>query len=180
MRTIAIDTGKTGCGVAAFDGPRLVAAAYPQAKDALWFKPGPCSRLQTHAYTVQAMLSHYRELSFVGTPEGTARVIIEFPRIYRGRELEKDQNDLLDLAAVAGRLCAELELLQTSTLEFLHVSDWKGQMTKEAAWHHTQKALTHEEKAVYVRAVEDLPKKLHHNVQDAIGIGLWVVGRFGR
>lgn len=175
MRTVAIDAGKRGCGVAVFEGNRLALAAYPQDKD--YCDDSEAKRWETHKYTAEAAMGVI--YSALGPIPAAWESVIEFPRIYRGRELEKDQNDLLDLAAVATRLCAGLTA-PNCPVRFVHVSDWKGQLDKDEAWHHMQKALSPDEMRIYKDAVKDLPKKLHHNVQDAIGIGLWTVGRFGR
>ncbi|WP_323162269.1 hypothetical protein, partial [Pseudomonas fluorescens] len=60
---------------------------------------------------------------------------------------------------------------------YVHVSDWKGQLKKEQAWHHIWKRLSDDEQKAYANGVEGLPKALHHNVQDAVGIGLGACGR---
>ena len=109
--------------------------------------------------------------------EGELQIIIEFPQAYHERAQQKgDQNDLLHLAYFVGLLHADLiqqELPPFSV--FLPLPrQWKGQLDKDVSLLRITKKLSAEE----VAQVE-LPsaKSLHHNVWDAVGIGLWKTKR---
>lgn len=171
MNIIAIDTGKRGCGMALYDvsTKRLAQCAYVTSDE-----PDTAERETFHDVTAKAAVDWLAPLRLA-----MADIIIEFPRIYRNREQEKDQNDLLDLAAVAGGIIqGHAERGLQGFPRYVHVSDWKGQLTKAQAWHHISKRLVPAELLIYELAVAHLPKALHHNVQDAVGIGLWACGRF--
>lgn len=102
-------------------------------------------------------------------------VVIEKPRVYDGQHQKGDQRDIVDLAILVGALT---QALAPSAKVVLHVepSGWKGQTPKAVTEARARAALAEDELA----AVE-LPsaKSLHHNVWDAVGIGLWRLGRMG-
>ena len=102
MNVIAIDTGKRGCGMALYTDNVLVRCIYMTP-----ILPEHATRSAWQSYTADhtatcadVWISDARHRN-LGYPVDV-RVIVEFPRIYRGSQQEKDQNDLLDLAAVAG------------------------------------------------------------------------------
>jgi len=165
MNVIGIDTGKRRCGMAWYKHSTLTAVELTaDAKHP--------DRDYVHALCANSVASQVEKWAM---PLNT--VVVEFPRIYRGSQQEKDQNDLLDLAAVAGGIAAQLQDSGCFT-RYVHVSDWKGQLTKAQAWHHIWKRLSPVEQDAYSEGVNGLPKGLWHNVQDAVGIGLWACGRF--
>lgn len=171
MNVIGIDTGKRGCGMALYDADvkRLMQCAYVTSDE-----PDTAERETLHDGTAKAAVDWLAPLRLA-----MADIIIEFPRIYRGSQQEKDQNDLLDLAAVAGGILqGHAQRNLQGFPRYVHVSDWKGQLKKEQAWYHIWKRLSPDEQKAYTDGVSGLPKALHHNVQDAVGIGLWACGRF--
>lgn len=95
-----------------------------------------------------------------------ARVVVETPVKYpTKRKQHKDVGDLLEVA----------EQMKKTALRSLGVSPsaWKGQVPKKI---HGRRIL---------EALEDTEKKSalsidNHNTIDAIGLGLWVLGRLGR
>lgn len=92
-------------------------------------------------------------------------LVIERPRVYPGKG-KGDQNDLIDLALLAGRL---------STLGrapvFVNPAEWKGQVPKEVSKRLVRERLSEVELA----RIPDHGTKTH-NVYDAIDIGLWYLG----
>jgi hypothetical protein len=96
-------------------------------------------------------------------------VVIEIPRIYLGKG-KGDLNDLIDLAVLAGGLST----LGTSAY-FVTPSEWKGQTPKDVMAVRVRAKLTPQELALFNAC--DCPASLRHNVLDAIGIGLWKIGR---
>lgn len=97
-------------------------------------------------------------------------LIIEMPRIYPGSGQQKgDLNDLLDLAAVVGRL--ESTYSVNSRLR-VFPAQWKGQVPKKIMNARVLSKLSIEERLV----IPEIGVKVH-NVIDAVGIGLWYLGR---
>jgi hypothetical protein len=96
-------------------------------------------------------------------------LIIEMPRIYPGSGQQKgDLNDLLDLAAVVGFLEGVLGGRTTRVFP----AQWKGQVPKKIMTARILGKLSVEERNTIVSAGSKT-----HNIVDAIGIGLWKLGR---
>lgn len=100
-----------------------------------------------------------------------SEVAIEFPQTYRGRAAKGDANDLLQVAAVVGALCARFG--RQSKITLYRPAEWKGQTPKSISASRTLSKLSEEEKA----RIRMPAKSLQHNVLDAIGIGLKHLGR---
>ncbi len=96
-------------------------------------------------------------------------LVIEMPRIYPGSDQRKgDLNDLLNLAAVVG-FCEGLFLCDQKRY---FPSIWKGQVPKMVMVERIKKTLSEAERACVV-----LAGAKSHNVWDAVGIGLFHLGR---
>jgi hypothetical protein len=103
----------------------------------------------------------------------------EWPRIYqRGDNRTKgDPNDLRPLWAVGGAIACRLSEFLPYTVE---PAGWKGQLTHEAVEFRVEGRLDDAEAAVYKAALKAAGKTYGHNVTDAVGIGLYFVGRFDK
>lgn len=146
---LTIDPGVHACGCAIFARGRLVKAAYVKTNDP-----------NTLAQAVVDFQTGYF----------ATHVAIERQRIYDGGRKQKiDLNDLLDLSRVVGRL---EERYRSWPAQLIYPQDWKGQVPKEIMTKRIQRALTPDEMAVIVSAGSK-----DHNTFDAIGIGLFVLGR---
>ncbi len=99
-------------------------------------------------------------------------VVIECPQIYPGVKSKGNPNDLIKLAFEAGRI---IGLFNPVELRVIKPRDWKGTIKKEAMLKRILSKLTEEELAIVKAA--NIPKAVEHNVLDAIGIGLWHLGR---
>ena len=154
MRGIAIDPGVHGCGFAAFEHRRLVYAQYTgEKRDQVHGLLGPVVELD-------ALLRKYGP---------GAELVIEKPKIYRTAFQKGDQRDLIDLTVVVGSILhAAIDIVEHATL--VEPATWKGQVKKEETARRVTMAMTVEE---WARIVFPRAKSLHHNVFDAIGIGLW-------
>ena len=93
-------------------------------------------------------------------------VIVELPRAY-GPRSPVDPNDLILLGALAGFLVG---ITPCNRRWYIHPQDWKGQMPKEIDNQRTIRHLKDNERQL-------LGARPNHNVVDAVGIGLWVLGR---
>jgi hypothetical protein len=98
--------------------------------------------------------------------------IVEAPRIYGRRQWKGDPNDLIKVALLAGMALAALS--QHCIPEIVYPSVWKGQRPKDVDNKYTLELLSETER-VYIE--NSFPKSKLHNVIDAIGIGLWKLGR---
>lgn len=100
-------------------------------------------------------------------------VLIEVPRHYPHRE-KGDVNDLLDLSLRAGELKAWAEG-QKAKVELVWPRTWKGSAPKEIHNQRVLRAL----KAFELKLLPKSPraKKHDHNMLDAVGLGLWKLGR---
>lgn len=167
LLTVAIDPGKHGCGVAEFIGTELVKACYLKNGDGEgWFlRPGGTAA----------------GADFDSDLVNAVAFILEKPQIYRTRKMKGDQNDLVDISVAGGFLLGQLHVQATGivgsdrvTVEKITPSVWKKQLKKEIAHERINKKLTAQEKSAFNKTEESLM----HNVWDAVGIGLWGVGRY--
>jgi hypothetical protein len=95
------------------------------------------------------------------------RLVIEIPRIYPVARQKGDQNDLIEVAFAAGKCSAFFQEVKR-----LYPRDWKGTMPKEKMTARIESRLTPTEFAqVLTRGA------LRHNALDAVGIGLYTLGR---
>jgi RNase H-fold protein (predicted Holliday junction resolvase) len=154
MMVLAVDPGVRGCGCALFapDGVLVRAAYVPGAKvgdrAAAWV---PMAR----AVATWA--------DFVHSP---IQLVIELPQVYQGSKQTGDPNDLIDLAAIVGGICAIMQCGPETKI--YKPREWKGQAPKEIIHERARKRLSTAELAAMV-----LPaKSLQHNVLDAVAIGL--------
>lgn len=106
-------------------------------------------------------------------PAGTA--IIEVPE-YRQENSRAKIDDLLILAARAGRV-QEWALSYGFQTRLVKPSEWKGSIEKTMHNNRVKKRLTPPERAIVDRALDGIPKGLHNNVWDGIGLFLYQVGR---
>lgn len=159
QNVLAVDPGLRACGVAEFRAGLLRRAAY----------------VESSGESCGEMASAVRAWYGLGGSDGAGaeRAIVELPRVY-GRGGKGDSNDLVNLATVCGALCVALTELSPS---FVYPGQWKGEVPKEVMMRRIIGRLSPEELAAVA-----LPRArgLQHNVFDAVGIGLWAIGRIGR
>lgn len=144
------DPGAKAAGCAVFGEDRKLAAAYlARGKD--WHE------------TALAASS--------GLPDRVCEVVIERPQIYQGRKQKGDPNDLITLAEQAGYVAALATLKRPREYK---PAEWKKQLPKEIVEERVKKRLSAREKT---RVQWPRAKSLHHNIWDAIGLGLVHYGR---
>ncbi len=102
-------------------------------------------------------------------------LVIEMPRIYPGSGQQKgDLNDLLDLAAVVG-YCEGLHQGEEGAWgprSRVFPAQWKGQVPKKIMTARILSKLSE----IELGRIERVGAK-DHNTLDAVGIGLWKLGR---
>ncbi len=98
------------------------------------------------------------------------KLIIEDPRIYPVTNVRP--NDLMKLSAAVGAIVAKVSAKFT---KLVTPSQWKKSVPKTIHQKRIWRTLNESEKEILDSCL--CPKSLHHNVVDAVGIGLWHVGR---
>lgn len=97
-------------------------------------------------------------------------VLIECPRAYpRGKA---DPNDLIALARKVGRL---EQLFPGAEIVYPHT--WKGSLTKDQCHVRWLLRLTDAETVVLNAGLRGVPASAHHDVRDAVCLGLWKLER---
>ena len=111
-------------------------------------------------------------LSLVGVADV---VVIERPRINVATHGSKaDPDDLIKLAILCGAIAHAFSERGT-TVMFVKPDAWKGQAPKDIT---TARAVARLSDAEMARVQLPSAASLQHNVWDAVGIGLWAVGRW--
>lgn len=103
-------------------------------------------------------------------------VVVEVPQVYQQRSWKGDPNDLIDVAVVAGRIAQEFG--DGAEVRLVRPHAWKGSVPKDVMLRRIENRLDDRERSVLHAA--KAPASLLHNVVDAVGIGLWAIGRLGK
>lgn len=101
------------------------------------------------------------------------KLAVEVPRVYRVTKSKGDPNDLIDLTLVSGRLIGSFP----GEFKTYYPYEWKRQMKKEISQKRCRELINVGEFDVVKSFLPSLAKSLHHNMWDAIGIGLHAQGR---
>ncbi len=108
-------------------------------------------------------------------------VLIECPKLRpRG---EKNPNAILLVARNAGEWAGRLEGQTAGRIRYVTPNDWKGSTSKDISHARLWAKLDPKEQAIVDKAFAEAPGRnglapsKRHNVLDAIGIGLYGVGR---
>lgn len=100
---------------------------------------------------------------------GVQDIVVELPRVYPRERAKADPNDLVTLAFRAGTKVGIWKAPDTR-IHIVRPADWKGQ-TPKAVMNKRVLARLEVDEVVALGAEND------HNVLDAIGIGLFHLGR---
>lgn len=186
VRLLSVDPGLRRCGVALFDGRVLLRAGL--AVGQLNTQEG--SDLEAVQKVVASVIAWVEGAEDEHGAKGIDGVIIERPQIYTHTQGRKDPNDLIPLAAVGGALAYAYPFDHRWVLPHT----WKGSIDADLMTVRIRERLTPDEfaavelpKNTCPDCVRRLPKStctksscLAHNVFDAVGIGLWSLGRLER
>lgn len=163
---LCIDPGLRGCGVALFHGREVLVADYVK---------GDLEESHYFAHSILASRVRFWAETHAGAyKECFSHIIIEHPRIYPGVS-EKNPNDLLDVVAVGaacGALLQEIGPFPTTVFP----SEWKGTVKKSVMTERIKKALSPEE----LKRCRFTNKSDDSDMLDAVGIGLWHLGRLNK
>lgn len=157
---VALDPGKHRAGVAVF------------RDSVLWWaglcgdgKSGPLSTVRA---TVAALTLGAQPSPFFSW------AIVENQQVYRGLP-GPNPNDLIPLAFVAGGVTASISSAADCAFRFPLPREWKGSVPKKVWTARILSRLSTAELDI-LKAVK-CPASLRHNTVDAIGLGLWHLGR---
>jgi len=160
---LSIDPGlavKGGTGWALWSDRVLVAAGLATARGIL---------LPKRIAEIEAIIKFERAGRLIH------EVVIEKMQSYTLDKQKGDQNDLIDLSLLGGRLSALAE--DPENVTFVAPATWKGQVPKGIVEKRARAVLTPNELQAFERGVTGVAKSAQHNVWDAVGIGLWRLSR---
>ncbi len=170
MILVSIDPGKRGCGCALWQDGELRAAAYVPTLNSL----------EQEMANIVGSMSCAVEDWIDDLPTGLVSIqslVVEYPQTYGGRASRGDANDLVAVALVAGAIVGCYSHLP---IKLILPAEWKGQIPKKTK-HGTNPIELRCKKKLSALEVSKiaLPSRaaLAHNVWDAVGIGLYYLGR---
>ena len=155
---LAIDPGLRGSGVAYFEDGHLVRAGYVKSPE----------KVRTGAPAWFAM----SDAIDAWAPTNPGLIVIEQQRLRPGKEKGNPQN-MMELQGVVGTVLGYYH--RNTITEAWYPEQWKGSVKKEVMTARILHRLTLEEFQI-LDAVK-CAESLKHNVIDAIGIGLFHLGR---
>lgn len=164
MGLIAIDPGVRSMAIAVFDDVGTLQDAWNEAVPGF----GSLSRLLEHwgSPSVRLVLRLQRHVRLVRIVVGERQIV------YPGAKgLKTNPNDLLDLAMCSGAFYGALCVDMVASLTLVEPAEWKAQVPKDITKKRIEELLAPSEKVNIKKGGE------MHNVYDAIGIGLFALGR---
>jgi hypothetical protein len=102
-------------------------------------------------------------------------LVLEHMVVYPLPRMKGDPNDLLALAVLEGVFLGLP--VPTSGVHLLPARAWKGQVPKEVIRDRIEAALAQPEREVLKGALAGVNGSVRHNVYDAVGLGLYALGR---
>jgi len=177
-RLVTIDPGTKGCGVAVFEHGLLVWAEYVTPEIVADDEFGKALHM---AHAVYSRLAD----NFYG--KAFDELVLERPKVHTTATSKGDPDDLIRLALTVGAIGAWVYATHRRTIL---PREWKGQVPKnnnpelDIMISRIKKRLNFplEDRVVVrpkrVTSGPGVPYRLQHNVWDAVGIGLWALGRY--
>lgn len=156
---ITIDPNLRGCGVAVWHEGAALHGKLVYAE----YVPNP--RAKGRGYEVYRALAE----KVAASTQYHHFWVIEMPVVYP-KMPKTDLNDLLDVMGVGSAVSA---LCRATMVEHVMPSTWKGNLEKKKMLERIRSKLTAEELAVVQKTNADDTE----DILDAIGIGLWKLGR---
>lgn len=162
--TLAVDPGLRQCGVALFEGPALVAAWL--ARNCTKTERGPTAWTTMGESVLESWLRRTPRRGLV-----LDQLVVEVPQVYWGKRGGGKAADLIELAGVVGAVAVSMPV---RTRKHFLPREWKGQTPKPVHNRRVLKRLDVEESLAFDKAI---PKSLLNNAIDAVGLGLFHLGR---
>lgn len=168
---LSIDPGVRGVGAALFRGALLVGAGYVKNSAREGVGPGECAAV---AVEVVAWVRRLKGDSCVD------QLVLEWPQMYSGRAARGDGSSLLSLAAVDGAIAASFR----APTRHVVPHGWKGNVPKpdgaKSEYIIRSRVMDRLSEDERRHVVWPESAKFGWDVADAIGVGLWALGRFER
>ena len=169
---MALDPGLRECGVALFDldTGELLVAGMPTNPER---KARGLTAWARMAEGVAAFVSSFLEPPRASSEAVAIVVVSECPQVYTAGKSKGDPNDLIELAGVVGRVAGALGASEERSCL---PREWKGTLNGDVMVERIKARLgerPHEHLRVQLPRAQDK----HHNVWDAVGIGLHALGR---
>lgn len=158
MKICAIDPGTKETGLALFDDGKLKHCTLMRAK------------------SIDGMINELANVDWPALFDYPDIVIVEQPTIYP-RDGAKKSNALIKVSLIAGAAASAFGCSSWTTVKFVEPRTWKGSVPKDIHNKRTLDKLDHGESLVYTMRMISLPGGLVHNMVDAIGLGLYEIGR---
>lgn len=108
----------------------------------------------------------------VGFSYDPVMLCIEFPRFYNAANFNNDS--LLMLSYLSGIIRRDFKI-PINRVRLVRPSEWKGSKSKDQTEISVMDKLDVWSKKIVANRLESLPKTLHHNVYDAIGLAMWAI-----
>lgn len=146
----------------------------PGARSIAWAR-FECARLVACGYVDAKTVDELQRAIEVTNVRGR-EAVIELPQVYQQRAWKGDPNDLIAVAVTVGRIAAEVGA--GGLVRLVRPHGWKGSTPKDVMTARIEsKLLTEESKILHCA---NIPRAKRHNAIDAIGLGLWALGRLAR
>ncbi len=158
MKLCAVDPGVKATGIALFTDYKLEYVKLVRARSLAM---------------MIASLVHVEWPPDYGDPK---LVLVERPVVYP-RDGIKKAKDLITVALVAGAAAAAFGGAPWTETDFVEPRTWKGSTPKDIHNARVLKILDDDELEVFNARIEGLSDGVVHNVVDAVGIGLYKLGR---
>lgn len=163
---LAIDPGLQACGWAIFENSKLAACGLARPVKSMQ----PIEMMKE--IIDQVTLAWEQNVGHSAHPD---ILVAERPQIYQVGK--GDPNDLIPLAILDG---AVWQATEARGVMYPLPREWKGQVPKDVMNKRTLDKLSEKEYSVVKENLSRMPKSLHHNAIDAIGLGQWAIGRIGK
>lgn len=170
MRLLAVDCSLNTPGAALFVDRVLVRAARVRAPKALSSEP-----IAARCASVARAILRWRVDVGQGSGVVLDELVVEWPQIYRAAKSKGDPNDLIGIAGVAAALAALCGCPTRSPTP----AEWIGQVPKATSgdpWSSPRGARVR----ARLMGNEIACIEVNHDAIDAVGLGLWALGRFER
>lgn len=161
---LAIDPGKLECGWALFENGVLDKAGLARNPVHKPGAEGPDVWLETTKQILEEVSAERPDV-----------LVMEIPQVYKQGQQKGDQKDLVELAGVDG--CIRGLFCLADKCVVYRPAQWKGQTPKPIHNKRVMAKLTQAEIKTFEADTADVPRSLLHNVVDAVGIGLFYLGR---
>lgn len=175
-RILALDPGLCDIGLASVEQGRLTGAWWVRTHR----QPARCKRCAQacdHATRPLAIGRTVAEALLTAGPIGRFDLVVaEWPKVYLGRKVAANPDDLLAMAGVVGAVNAAAALDGVATWHVLP-EEWKGRERKDIFQTWILACLRDEELALIPRGA--IAKRYASDAVDAVGLGMWAAGRLG-